>query len=629
MKCRIASFISMVLISLHVSGMNAQDGKPSHTEAGAKPPATIHIQKQDRHIHIRGQMDGLPGLLEIRFTSDRNQSISSYHEVSSRHPDAEEIRKARQNETWDIFYPVVDIVPTGSMQGVAGFNQSLQTLYSINGMLNQALFIMMGSKITLENEYLLNWENSVYIESEGAQMTSFYLTDQVEVTRELDLRYDLLSASWSGEVAVYSVPEREELARVSIDDSAINPAQGSLSRLSGKGLSRERLIASLVATLHYTMGSQDKSTRSKTRNGLCLFYDMEAETYRRPTWIWGWGPSIKLLIESAQLGEVVKSIPRETLLKTARDIGETSLEFQELDPDSPAQGIIMSRWSENRGTLLQNYGYEEYYSIADAQFLAGWGWIPLYKATGDERYLEGARLLTETTGKLTREFDIIPMDYMVRAGKWKEYALNEQGFGTEGINELYQVDPQPSYQKTGDEYMKMLLKKFDSESGIWNRRYNIPVDERVPTAYHTRGVGWAMEGLLAVYELTGDVLYLEKAKKMGRHLVSSQLSNGSWSYDFHSMDEKEISEKGTALWSLLFYKLYDFTGDPEYLSVARKALTWCLDNQYDGPDLHAHGGLVGLSRQSGVVYRHWFPLTCSYTSGFFGLAVLEELKIQE
>lgn len=91
----------------------------------------------------------------------------------------------------------------------------------------------------------------------------------------------------------------------------------------------------------------------------------------------------------------------------------------------------------------------------------------------------------------------------------------------------------------------------------------------------------------------------------------------------------EKYEKGTSLWSYLFYRLYKYTDNPEYLVVARKALTWCLDNQYDGHDPLAHGGLVGITRQSAIGYRSWFPMQCLYASGFFGLAVLEELTIQQ
>jgi hypothetical protein len=137
-----------------------------------------------------------------------------------------------------------------------------------------------------------------------------------------------------------------------------------------------------------------------------------------------------------------------------------------------------------------------------------------------------------------------------------------------------------------------------------------------------------MEGLVAAYELTQDPVYLAKARKMAGVLLAHQLENGSWSYDIKSEDPEEISEKGTALWSLLLYKLYRHTEDPTHLSAARKALTWCLEHQYAGPDPLAQGGLVGVSRQSGVVYRPWFRLACSYASGFFGLAVLEELALQ-
>ena len=67
----------------------------------------------------------------------------------------------------------------------------------------------------------------------------------------------------------------------------------------------------------------------------------------------------------------------------------------------------------------------------------------------------------------------------------------------------------------------------------------------------------------------------------------------------------------------------------EAQEAARRALEWCLNNQYAGPDGDAHGGLVGVSPQSAVGYRPWFRVSCTYASGFFGLAALEELKLQD
>ena len=76
-----------------------------------------------------------------------------------------------------------------------------------------------------------------------------------------------------------------------------------------------------------------------------------------------------------------------------------------------------------------------------------------------------------------------------------------------------------------------------------------------------------------------------------------------------------IGEEGTARWSLLLYVTHTAAHDKQYLAPARRALGWCLDNQYAGPDPQARGSLPGSNP------------SCAYASGFFGLTVLEELKL--
>ena len=588
-------------------------------------PAPLTVTQQGHTLTVAGSLPAGTDQVEIQLWSARNASVSSYHAVSPHDPAYDSLRQLPALVDWNIFYPVVDVALTDGLQGVARFDTAIESQYTVNGAFFPEVRSLQGDRIVMPTSQLQQWENSLYLQPAPVPVTAFYLAEEVSgTTGRLQQAYRVLAPGWEGQVVVYRLPQREEIfrAEVTAPPTAAGPARGPVGDLSP-----ERLLASLQATAAFTLRCQDRSPHSPVENGLNLFYDLDARTFRRPQWVWGWGPSIKLLLACAALPEV--GLPADSLLRAAREIGEASLGLQEADPSHPAYGIITSRWSENKGTLLENGGFEHYYSIADAQFLAGWGWIPLYEATGDVRYLDGVKRLTETTGKLTQAFDIIPMDYLVRAGRWKDYALNEQGFGTEGINELYRVDPDPAYVSIGDAYMQMLLAKFDTEEGIWNRKYLIDAAEKVPTAYHCRGTGWAMEGLVAAYELTRKPLYLAKARKMADVLCAYQLENGSWSYSIKDRDPAEISEKGTALWSLLLYKLYRHTQDPVYLAAARRALGWCLDHQYTGPDPLAQGALVGISRQSGVVYRPWFRLACSYTSGFFGLAVLEELALQE
>jgi hypothetical protein len=54
-----------------------------------------------------------------------------------------------------------------------------------------------------------------------------------------------------------------------------------------------------------------------------------------------------------------------------------------------------------------------------------------------------------------------------------------------------------------------------------------------------------------------------------------------------------------------------------------------MKNQYAGDDPLATGGIVGTTWAAGIVYRNYFPLICTYTMDWFGLALLEELKLNE
>lgn len=115
--------------------------------------------------------------------------------------------------------------------------------------------------------------------------------------------------------------------------------------------------------------------------------------------------------------------------------------------------------------------------------------------------------------------------------------------------------------------------------------------------------------------------------RLGDPLLAAQHPGGHFSSNFdRPTEEVGFTAKGTALWSLLFSGAYGASGEQRYLEGSRRALRWCLDKQYTGPDPEAHGGLPGVSPHSAVGYRPFFRVSCAYGAGFFGLAVAEELK---
>ena len=192
----------------------------------------------------------------------------------------------------------------------------------------------------------------------------------------------------------------------------------------------------------------------------------------------------------------------------------------------------------------------------------------------------------------------------------------------------------PLYPETGDPAYLDASVEWCLEKGRMLESFNVPphyhrYDEDRFNERILNETCWDPEGHAALFEVTGDDRFREIGKEfMDHHMRVFQREDGSRSFIFNrDPADVGISEKGTALWSLLFYQLHQATGNKAYLEAARSALRWCLENQYTGPDTEAIGGIVGSTPASIVGVRAYFPASCAYSTGFFGLAILEELKL--
>ncbi len=594
----------------------------------AHAAASLSVLRQQGQLVVSVR-DVPPGTAEvvIALHSDRNAAVSNSADRSTHDPAG--ARRAEQAPFW---YPVVDLALEPSMTALARFDDAVAGRYAINGMFFPQS-APLAPQIVIERDRLMNWENNLATEPAVA-LRAFHLVQRIGVKGDAASHtFTLLSPEWSGRVTAIAITNGRETslgeALVKIDLATTLPPD-PLEKFRGTGISHARMVASLIATIRFTQRLQDKSPNTPTSGGLNIFYDYAAKTYRRPSWIWAWGPSIKLLLDAAnQVPEVTAAIPAPELRDFARAIGAASRRFQLAQPGHPVDGVVTSRWRESESTLAKNGGFEQFYSVADALFLIGWGWMPLYRETGDKSYLDAALRLADATRRLQTQFEIIPMDYAKSTEFWKNYTINEAGFGPEGLAAIYAANGDPAIQVIGTTYIERLLQRFQQADGLWARRFEFSPERTVPSQRMTRGEGWAMEGLLASYQLTKSEKYRDLAVHMAAHLLAAQHADGGWSFEFDQPAATVgVSEKGTALWSLLFYRLHAITGRADHLHAARQALTWCLENQSTGPDRDGHGGIIGVTFQSGVTYRPWFPLACSYTSAFFGLAALEELKLK-
>ena len=579
----------------------------------------LNVNWNGNYIQLSGVFPQTISEVTIKLTSNRNDSISKITTISKFHPEPNKVlpKPLLNREIW---YPVADLRMNVGMVAELTLNEQPK-LWSLNNHFHKQIFPNQQI-ITVEGNQLEDWENSLYVEPSTVSIKQFsYVQTMPVIAGRLNFLIEPLSENWFG-IAEISYLENSQQK---IIKHAINLTK-AVKEVVNKPI-YDKYRKAFVNCVEYIIKSQNRNPNSPVYGSLNIFYDVEAQTYRSNYWLWGSGPAVKVLLEAAKMKELSCSKSGEELTQIADEIGQATLLSRMMDKQHPVYGVPISRW--RRDYNIPDFGYQLCYATSDANFLSGWAWLPLYEATKKAEYLDAAKLLATTTDTLMKKYGIIPQDFYYKENAFSLHTIDESGFGTEGLSKLYEVTKNPYYKELTDRYMQEHLKKMSRPDGIWERGWHQKTGIQ-PTIKMTRGLGWAMEGLLASHRANPEGGYLVMAKKMADKMCVWQTDKGYWVFIADGDVKKVgIGEKGTALWSYLMYKLYHETKDKKYLTTARKALNWCVENQYQGTDIQAQGGIVGLTSHSavGATFRPWFPVICTYTSAFFALALLEEMQL--
>lgn len=587
--------------------------------------AKLNVTKQGKQIIVNAYIPRGITEFELRIESDRNNSVSSAREISSANPYPEENKTEFQQSSLDIRYPVVDVVLENGMDGVCIFEEEPEGEFIFGGPFFRESQPLQ-KQIVLPAHKLEYWENSIMLEHTEPKIEKMYLRKTFPVIlRNFNHTINLLSEDWTGEISivVFRNNQQEKIASARIDESPIVCQKAeNVEQMKGRGISRERLIGALELLIEDGLRRQNNNPYSPMYGNLYSFYDLEAKVHRTNYWNWASTQYVKMVLDAIEVPEIQQLYDTDELVNAVDKIGRNILKYQLLEEGHPSQGSFLVIWSRRFNN------YTKWIGTSDSGVMIRWALIPLFQATGDSTYLEASIHWCLQKGSMLDTFDVLPHYYRYDEDRFNERILDETGWDPEGHAALFEVTGDDRFRKIGKEFMDKHMKAFQREDGLWHRSYDWTTGEHVETIKMTRGLGWAMEGLLAMNRMYPDTIYLEYAEKMAKQLQNNQNVDGSWSFIFdEDAGEVGISEKGTALWSMLFYQLYKATGKPEYLQTARNALTWCLENQYTGPDIEAIGGLVGSTPASMVGIRQYFPASCAYTTGFFGMAILEELKV--
>ncbi len=613
------------------------------------PNARTEIRDGRLSVIVEGLGDA--DRVTVRIRSDRNRRITRHTDTPPLAPEGYQRNQAMHHLVWgaemppqarDIFYPVIDL-DLGSLGTPAVGEARVEGAQrvTINSWKTTGYEEADGTgRALLPLADLENWENWLLaIGEEGTELgdAEFALLFSPKPDDgRVEVSAAVLGNTWSGLVEV-EVIEPEELLTTLVaslrvrEPKAFDPANGSLVMDIGKApvpvtTDRAALEADLGLCLDFITASQNRTPGSPYEKGLYLYYDIDARTWRAPHWTWTWGPSIRVALDAVAAAPSLAD-RADDLRQLALDAGELSLGVIVDEPDLPAHGMGIARWDPLPEVRR---GSEKFASLADPLFLAGWAWGRLHDETGDDRYIDAMRTLAETSDSHVTQYGVVQQDWLFERGRWLERILDEAGFGAKGRAELFRLTGDNGLPGLIGRYMNPLRERLERPDGGWDRFWYVADSARTPTECMTRGLGWAMEGLLSSYTATGEEDYLDAAKRMAAELIRNQRADGGWTFMYdRSVEEVGMSDKGTPLWSLLLYRLHAETGDAEHLKAARAALAWSRSHMRRGPNDEARGGIVGVTPQSGIAYRPWFRVCCTYSTAFAAQAIIHELQVQD
>lgn len=610
-----AAFVSVKALLLSAVALVAASGvKAASLDATFRPKENrLQIQLEDVRPGAHEIRIITPGIQKLESSSDVRETGTIYlppPDPAEALPDNAELffffHDAPHDEDWELVLTFAD--------GIDGNWILNGREASVEGNLRREVVIPVTA--------LLQGENLFFFRSDDRRLPRLYYRRVVEPDTQT-LALEVTRGDWSAEVSLWAranAGEAGALASVQVEPPPVRherqPPPGPRAWEN-----RALIEEAALAVGRNLLNARVKDPHSRFVDGFHLVYDRTRSAHRISHWLWSWGPAVKLLFDLEAHAEAAgQAALADEFRSAAIAAARRSLAFEMTESGHPAEGVSRVRWEISRNTPD---GWVEYLSTADSLFLAGWGWMSAYQKTGDSIFLERMQGLAAAAVRLMDAYPVVPQDWIVERARWTPHTLDESVFGMIGFRELHEATGDPAVARAGQRFLDSHLEHMARGGGLLERAW-LREEDRAIWDPDIKGHAWVVEGYLDAYHLSGDEKYLELARTLAAKVMASQREDGSWSYLFTPPNlEEPADDKGTSIWAYFFYVLHETTRDPAHLAAARHALDWCLQNQYRGDDPRLDGALL---TDNGMSYVQKRPLTILYSTTFFGLGLLEELK---
>lgn len=234
----------------------------------------------------------------------------------------------------------------------------------------------------------------------------------------------------------------------------------------------------------------------------------------------------------------------------------------------------------------------------DSAYVARSAMLPVYRATGDEKYLDSAVRCADWTMKTAFADGLVRFAYDIDQNRWLENSIVDVGFTADLFAELYRTTQDEKYKTFLAKFIKTYVETFYDRSAKFFSS-SIGPDRSRRGGYFSRGQGWAMEGLSAAYDVLREQWIFDLMEELTSSVVGAQLKNGGWRGNFQkgrSLMGEDCKGIPVLAKNLLVWAHYSKNKE-RLIAAAKKAYEWCV--KHTDPET---GTIVSFTSNGAIEY---------------------------
>jgi len=247
----------------------------------------------------------------------------------------------------------------------------------------------------------------------------------------------------------------------------------------------------------------------------------------------------------------------------------------------------------------------------DSAYIANNALLELYKATGNEIYLDSAIRCADWIIASARPDGLVWTGFGVSNSTWlKDYTIVDTGFTAGLFASLYMLTADDRYRRFLRSFIRRFVEVFyDPKSNLFAT--SIDKNNKMVGGRFARGQAWALEGLIPAYTVLRAGWIKEVILENTKTIISKQLSNGGWPYNFHRAYLGEDC-KGVPVLAKALLDWHRVQNDQRLVVSAQNALNWATYRTSLYGD--SKGGIFSYNSEGAVVHNFYTKTAFVYST---------------